>query len=97
MISLGLSAVVLSNSNLKEVLKSELVKIVFVSPELLKQNSTIQALLNARNEFVIKCIGQGSGLRLKDQLSFFFNLKYTLLNEIIHKDKGSYTKLKYPF
>ena len=66
MVSLGLSAVVLSNSNL-EVLKSELVKIVFVSPELLKQNSTIQALLNARNAFVIKCIGQGPGL--KEQLT----------------------------
>ena len=60
MMCLGLDASVLTIGNAKQVLESQTVKIVFVSPEVLKQSSTVQALLAVRNTFVLKCIGQGS-------------------------------------
>jgi hypothetical protein len=58
MVNLGLGAEVLTAANTESVLKSEETKIVFVSPEMLKKNVTVQALLCNRTSFVIKCIGK---------------------------------------
>ena len=58
MANLGLGAESLTVDNTENVLKSEKIKIVFVSPEMLKTNKTVQALLCYRTSFVIKCIGE---------------------------------------
>ena len=56
--SLGLDAEILTKSNAVEVLKSDTVKILFLSPELLNTQTIIQALLSVSKEFVIKVIDE---------------------------------------
>ena len=56
--SLGLGAEILSVSNADEILESKEAKIILVSPEVLKQNSVIHALLSVRDSFVVKCVDE---------------------------------------
>ena len=55
---LGLESEVITQLNVKEVVKSSSVKILFVSPELLKLNEVIQSLISVSASFVIKCIDE---------------------------------------
>ena len=55
---LGLKSAVLTSDNCKDVLKSEEIKIFFVSPETLKLKMVIQALLSIRDSVVLKCIDE---------------------------------------
>ena len=55
---LGLKSAVLTSDNCKDVLKSEEIKIFFVSPETLKLKMVIQALLSIRASVVLKCIDE---------------------------------------
>ena len=56
--SFGLNTAVLSVSNATEVVKCKSVRVVFVSPETLKNKWVIQALLSERDCFLIKCIDE---------------------------------------
>ena len=55
---LGLKSTVLTSENCKDASKSEEIKILFVSPEVLQQKIVIQALLSIRDSVVIKCVDE---------------------------------------
>ena len=73
---LGLDAVILTLENCKEVVQSETVKIIFISPEMLNHKTILQALLSAKESIVIKCVDeahlfvQWGSLRSKSNRSF---------------------------
>ena len=49
---------IITPTNCKAILKSKSTKIFFISPESLKQNCIIQALISVGSDFVIKCIDE---------------------------------------
>ena len=58
MSQLGLEAVVITQQNVEQILMSETIKIFFLSPELLKSDAVIRALVSVGKDFVIKCIDE---------------------------------------
>ena len=56
--NLGLAARVLTAENVKSVCQSKDERILLLSPELLDNRLVIQALLNVKDDFVVKCIDE---------------------------------------
>ena len=56
--TLGFDAEIITLTNCKSILKSKSIKIFFISPEMLKQNCIVQALICVGRDFVIKCIDE---------------------------------------
>ena len=58
MAKLGFDAEIVTVKNVKDVVRSESVHILFISPETLKSDLVIQSLLSVKNDFVIKCVDE---------------------------------------